>query len=161
MAATPTPPTSDILGILQREQERAISLLSLNPSLSSLFTSCANRAAVLEPTSATPSVESGGWKALQTGITSLREESEKLELENREVVRRLETAEASQEASRSQITSLKFINANQQNEINALRRELLEARDLQDRLMTDFNTERGVHYIRVSDLEVSLNPVRW
>lgn len=161
MAATPTPPTSDILGILQREQERAISLLSLNPSLSSLFTSCANRAAVLEPTSATPSVESGGWKALQTGITSLREESEKLELENREVVRRLETAEASQEASRSQITSLKFINANQQNEINALRRELLEARDLQDRLRTDLNTETAVHYIRVSDLEVSLNPVRW
>ena len=161
MAATPTPPTSDILGILQREQERAISLLSLNPSLSSLFTSCANRAAVLEPTSATPSVESGGWKALQTGITSLREESEKLELENREVVRRLETAEASQEASRSQITSLKFINANQQNEINALRRELLEARDLQDRLRTDLNTETAVHYIRVSDLEVSLNPLRW
>ncbi|KAF9642245.1 hypothetical protein BDM02DRAFT_3273540, partial [Thelephora ganbajun] len=105
---------NDILAILQREQDHAVLLLSLSPLLSSLFISYADRAVTLQSASVTPSPESMEWKALQSNIAALREENEKLKSENRELAVKLATAEASQEAFRSQVSSLKEVNATQQ-----------------------------------------------
>ncbi|KAF9645581.1 hypothetical protein BDM02DRAFT_3119983 [Thelephora ganbajun] len=144
---------SDILAILQREQDHAMSLLSLSPLLSSLFVSYANRAAALESASATPSPESEEWETLQSDIAALREENEKLKSENRELAVKLAAAEASQEAFRSQVSSLKEVNTIQQDEIKSLRAELVEAKDVYDLLMTDSSAERAAHQIQISDLE--------
>ena len=147
---------SDIFGILQREQDHALSLLSLSPLLSSLFISYANRAAVLELASATPSPESEEWKTLQTTIAILREENENLKSENREMAEKLEAVEASQEAFRSQVSSLKEVNTTQQTDIKSLWAELFEAGDKYDLLMEDSNAEKSALQAQVSDLEVRL-----
>ncbi|KAF9645580.1 hypothetical protein BDM02DRAFT_3119982 [Thelephora ganbajun] len=120
---------SDILAILQREQDHAVSLLSLSPLLSSLFVSYANRAAALESASTTPSLESEEWKVLQSDIAALREENEKLRFENHELVVKLVAAEASQKASRS------------------------EAKDTYDQLIMGSNAEKTVHQVQISDHE--------
>jgi len=145
---------TDVLGILQREQDRAIALLSSSPLLSSLFVSYANQAAAFEAASATPSAESEEWKALQNAIVTLREGIEKLESENVKVTEGLEAAEASREAFRSQVSSLKEVNTTQENEIKSLRAELAEAKEKYDRLMVDSNAEKAALQIRVLDLEV-------
>ena len=145
---------SDILGILQREQDHAMALLSSSPLLSSLFVSYANRAAALESASSTPSPESEEWKTLQTTIAELREENGELKSENFGVTGKLEAAVASQEAFRSQVLSLKEINTTQQDDTKSLRAELAEAEDNYDRFMVDSNTEKASLQVQVSDLEV-------
>jgi len=147
----------DILGILQREQDHAVALLSSSPLLSSLFVSYANQAAALESASATPSPESEEWKALQNGIATLQEEIEKLKSENLETVKWLESAEASREAFRSQVLSLKDVNTTQQDDITSLRTELAEAKEKYDRIMVDSNTEKTTLQVQVLDLEVCLD----
>lgn len=133
-----------------------MSLLSLSPLLSSLFVSYANRVAALESASATPSPESEEWKALQTTVTALREENEKLRLEAREIAEKLEVAGASQEAFRSQIASLKEVNTTQQDDIKFVRAELSEAKDKYNRLKVDSDTEKAALEAQVLDLEVRL-----
>ena len=145
---------NDILGILQREQDHAMALLSSSPLLSSLFVSYANRAAALESASSTPSPESEEWKTLQTTIAELREENGELKSESLEVTGKLEAAVASQEAFRSQVLSLKEINTTQQDDIKSLRAELTEAEDNYDRFMVDSNMEKASLQVQVSDLEV-------
>lgn len=130
-----------------------MSLLSLSPLLSSLFITYANEVAALEPGSIAPSPESEEWKALQNFVAVLREENEQLKSENRDVVLKLEAAEASQEAFRSQILSLKEANTAQQDEIKSLWRELLEVKSQYDQLTTDSTAEKTAHKIRISDLE--------
>jgi len=148
---------TDILGILQREQDRAIALLSSSPLLTSLFISYANQAAALESASATPSPESEEWKGLQNAIITLREGIEKLESENVKVTEGLEAAEASREAFRSQVSSLKEVNTTQENDIRSLRAELAEAKEKYDQLMVGSNAEKAALQIRVLDLEVRLS----
>ncbi|KAF9642361.1 hypothetical protein BDM02DRAFT_3124627 [Thelephora ganbajun] len=131
-----------------------MSLLSLSPLLSSLFVSYANRAAALESASATPSPESEEWRALQSNIAALREGNEELKSENRELAVKLATAEASQEAFRSQVSSLKEVNTTQQGDIKSLQVELVEAKDAYDRLLMNSDAERAAHQIRISDHEV-------
>ena len=141
---------SDILGILQREQDRAITLLSSSPLLASLFVSYANQVAALESASATPSPKSEEWKDLQNTIATLEEEIKKLKSENLELTKGLELAEA----FRSQVSSLKAINATQQDDIESLRVEFAEVKEKYDRLMVDSNVEKAALQIRVLDLEV-------
>ena len=150
-----SPVKNDILGILQREQDHAVELLSLSPLLSSLFISYANRAAALETTSATPSPESEEWKSLQDTVAGLQEENEKLKLENLEVVGKMDAAMASREAFCSQVSSLKEVNTTQQGDIRLLRAELAEVKVEYDRLVADSNAERTALRIKNSDLEVS------
>ena len=133
-----------------------MSLLSLSPLLSSLFVSYANRVAALESASATPSPESEEWKALQTTVTALQEENEKLRLEAREIAEKLEVAGASQEAFRSQIASLKEVNTTQQDDIKSVRAELSEAKDKYNRLKVDSDAEKAALEVQVLDLEVRL-----
>ena len=142
---------SDILGILQREQDHAVTLLSLSPLLSSLFVSYAHRAAALESTSSTHSTESE-QKAHQTAVAAFREENERLKLENLDVARRSEAVAASQETFRAHISSLKEVIATQQNDIKSLRAELVEGREKHDRLVV----ERAALQIQVIDLEASV-----
>ena len=150
---------SDILGILQREQDHAISLLSLSPLLASLFISYANRAATLESASATPSSDSEEWKALHVTITVLQEENEKLKSETQEMAGKLKTAEASHEAFRSQVSYLKEANTSQRDDIKSLQAELVETNDWHDKLMADSSAERAALQIQVSDLEVCRNRI--
>ena len=131
-----------------------MSLLSLSPLLSSLFISYADRAAILESATATPSPESEGWKALQATTAALREENEKLKSETCEVAGKLEAAGASQEAFRSQVSSLKEANTTQQGDIKSLRAELAEAKEKYNRLAVNSNAEKAALHIRVLDLEV-------
>ena len=144
---------SDILGILQREQDRAIVLLSSSPLLASLFVSYANQVTALESVSATPSPESEEWKALQNAITTLEEEIEKLKSENIELTKGLDSAEA----FRSQVSSLRAVNATQQDNIESLRVEFTETKETYDRLVVDSNAEKATLQIRVLDLEVCLD----
>ncbi|KAF9641940.1 hypothetical protein BDM02DRAFT_3124979 [Thelephora ganbajun] len=129
-------------------------LLSSSPLLASLFVSYANQAAALESTLATPSPESEEWKALQTTISTLEEKTEKLKSENLETVGRLEAAAASQEAFRSQVSSLREVNTTQQDDIKSLRAELTEVKGKHDRLLVESNAERASLQVRVLDLEV-------
>ncbi|KAF9642246.1 hypothetical protein BDM02DRAFT_2470833 [Thelephora ganbajun] len=144
----------DILGILQREQDRAMELLSSSPLLASLFVSYANQAAALESALATPSPESDEWKALQNTISTLEEKIEKSKSEDLEIVERLEVATASQEAFRSQVSSLREVNATQQDDIKSLRAELIEVKGKHDRLLVESNAERAGLQGMVLDLEV-------
>ena len=146
----------DILGILQREQDRAVALLSSSPLLASLFVSYANQAAALESASATSPTESDEWKALETTITALQEEIDKLKPENIKMAEKLEAGTASLEAFRSQVASLKEANTTHQREIHSLSAELIESKDKYNRLLEDSNAERDSLLNKVSDLEVSL-----
>ena len=152
---------SDILGILQREQDHAVALLSLSPLLSSLFVSYAHQAAALESTSSAPSPESEGWKALQAAVDALQEENKKLELEKLEVAGKLEATVASQEAFQSQVSSLKEVNATQQDDIESSRAELAGVKEKYDRLIVDSNAERAALQIQVLDLEVGTRIWSW
>jgi predicted RNase H-like nuclease (RuvC/YqgF family) len=136
-----------------------MSLLSLSPLLSSLFISYADRATALETAPATPSPESEEWKELQTTITALRAYNEKLKSEAREMVGKLEMAEASQEAFCSQISCLKEVDTTQQDDIKSLQAELVEAKDQHDLLMADSNVQVAALQVRVLDLEVKLEPL--
>ena len=147
----------DILGILQREQDRAMALLSSSPLLASLFVSYANQAAALESASATPSPESKEWEALQNTVSTSQEEIEKLKSENIEMVEGLKAAKDSREAFRFQVSSLKEVNTTQENEIKSLRAEVIEAREKHDQLMVDSNAEKAALQIWVLDLEVRLD----
>ena len=146
----------DVLGILQREQDRAMALLSSSPLLTSLFVSYANQAAALESASAIPSPESEGWKTLRNTTVALREEVGKLKLENFKMAEGLRAAADSQKAFRSQVSSLKEVNTTQENEIKSLRAELAEAKDNYDRLLANSNTEKATLQGRVLNLEVHL-----
>ena len=132
-----------------------MTLLSLSPLLSSLFISYANRAAALESASATPSLDGEERKALQDSIVALREENEKLRSENLGVVGELRSAVASQEAFRSQVSSLKEVNTAQQEDLKILREELAEAEGKYDRLTVDSNAETAALQTHVLDLEVN------
>ena len=144
----------DILGILQREQDRAMVLLSSSPLLTSLFVSYANQAAALESASTTPSPESEEWKALQNTIDTLHEEIGGLKSENIEMAEGLKAATESLEAFRSQVSSLKEANTAQENEIKSLRAELTESKEEYDRLLVNSNAERAALQGQAFDLEV-------
>ena len=146
---------SDILRILQREQDHAVALLSLSPLLSSLFVSYAGRAAAFDSATSTPSPESKELKSLQVDLTALQEENEDLKLGSLELARKLEAAMASQEAFRSQVSSLKELNTAQEGNIQSLRADLVEAREKYERLVVDSNAEKVALQIQVSHLEVS------
>ena len=143
---------SDIIGILQREQDHAVALLSSSPLLASLFVSYANKAATLECT--TPSTETEEWKALEKMISTQQEEIDRLKPENVKMTESLEAATASLEAFRSQVASLKEVNVAQQQEINSLRTELLESKDQHIRLVEDSDAEKDALRSTISDLEV-------
>jgi len=131
-------------------------LLSLSPLLSSLFVSYANRAASHRSASSTPSHESEEWKAFQSTVTVFREENERLQSENREMVLKLEAAEASNEGFRSHISSLRQVNAAQQSEVNSLRKELVETKDLYERVMKDWNGEKAAYQTRISGIQTEV-----
>ena len=84
----------------------------------------------------------------------MREENEKLKSETRETAEKLEAAEDSQDAFRSQVSSLKEVNAAQQDDIKSLWAELFEAGDKYDRLVEDSNMEKSTLQVQVLDLEV-------
>ena len=133
-----------------------MALLSSSPLLSSLFVSYANQAAAFEAASATPSPESEEWKAFQNAVATLQEEIKKLKSENLEVTEGLGVAEASREAFRTQVSSLKEVNATQRGDIESLREEVTEAKDKYDRLLADSNAEKAALQVKVLDLEVRL-----
>jgi len=145
----------DILAILQREQDHAMSLLSLSPILSSLFISYANRIATLESAPATPSPESEDWKALQDTVAALREKNDKLESENRDMVGNLATATSSQEAFRTLVAALKEDAAIQQDDFRMLRQQCVEGTDRYNRLVAESNSEKAAFQAQILDLEVS------
>lgn len=133
-----------------------MALLSSSPLLASLFVSYSNRAAALESAFTTPSPESEEWKTLQNTIAMLQEEIKDLKSENLETTEGLKVAEASQEAFRSQISSLKEVNTSQQDDIKSLRAELAGVRDKYDRLMVDSSTDKAALQDQVMVLEVRL-----
>jgi len=148
---------SEILGILQREQDCAMALLSSSPLLASLFVSYANQAVAFESASATPSPESEERKVLQNTIVTLQDGISKLKSENLGMAKGLEVARASQEALHSQVSSLKDVNTSQENDIESLRAELFETKERYDRLTVDSDAENATLRSLVSDLEVRLD----
>jgi len=151
----------DILAILQREQDHAMSLLSLSPLLSSLFISYANRTAALELASATPSPESEDRKALQATVTALREKNDKLESENRDMAGKLEAAASSQEAFRALVAALKEDVEDQQNNFRNLKEQYAEGNHRYNRLVEESTVERAAFRAQVLDLEASTGIWSW
>ena len=133
-----------------------MSLLSLSPLLSSLFLSYANRAASFGSSFPIPSPESEEWKTIHDNIKTLREEDSRLKSENREIILKLDAAEASREGFCSHISSLEEINAAQRVENNSLRKGFVESKDLYERAMKDWNAEKAAYQARISSLEVGL-----
>lgn len=133
-----------------------MSLLSMSPLLSSLFISYAARAAVIGSCTTSPPPESGEWKSLQDTIAALQEENEKLKSEIHHMAGKLETAETSREVFHSQISSLKEVNATQEEDIRSLRAQVSEAKHNYDRLVEDSNAEKAALRVQISDLEVGL-----
>lgn len=157
MAKTLSPATQiDVFGILQREQDHAMALLSSSPLLAALFVSYANQAAALE--ASTPSVESEEWKALENNTSRLQEEVGGLKLENLGMTERLAEAAASLEAFRSQVVSLREVNSAREHQVNSLRAELIESREKYNRLLESSNAERNTLQNLVSDHEVCFVP---
>ena len=150
--ALPSATQSDVLEILQREQDRAIALLSSSPLLSGLFVSYANRAAALR--SSVLSTENEGRKALESVVSRLREEIDELKLEKLEMAERLAVTMASIEAFRSQVTSLKEVRVAQQRDVDSLQAELFEFEGRYNQLAESSNAEREALRTMVSDLEV-------
>lgn len=72
---------------------------------------------------------------------------------------KLEAAAASQEAFRSQVSSLKEINMTQQVDIKALQTELIGSKDERDRLVLDSNAEKAAFQVQLSNLEVGTHLV--
>ena len=132
-----------------------MSLLSISPLLSSLFISYANRAAVFESASAAPSPDSEEWKALQATATRLQEENDKLELENREMVGKLEAATSSQEAFRTLVATLKEDAEVQQDSFRILVGQCAEGTERYNRLVEESSAERAAFQAQISDLQVS------
>ena len=147
---------NDALEILQREQDRAIVLLSSSPLLTSLLVSYANQVAALESTFTTP--PESERKVLQNTIAALQEEIRVLKSENFEMAEGLEAAKVSLEASCSQVSSLQEVNTTQQDDIRSLRAELIEAKEKYNRLIEDSDAEKTAFQIQVLDLEVWLGP---
>ena len=145
---------TEILGILQREQDHAMALLSSSPMLASLFVLYAKQAAVLGSASATPSPESEEWKALQNTTVTLRGEIQELNSENLELKKELELAKA----FHSRVSSLEAINTAQQNDIKFLRAELAGARETYDQRMASSNAEKAALQVRILELEVCVYP---
>ena len=137
---------SDILEIFQQEQDRAVSLLSLSPSLATLLLSYSNR------------VEIQNRRAFSEAIIQLLEENQRLKSEAPEMVQRLRATEASQKTVRSQLSSLREAGATHQNAIDSLREELVEVEDKYDRFMADSNAEKAALHLQVLDLEVHCQP---
>lgn len=135
-----------------------MSLLSLSPLLSSLFVSYASRASGRMSGSVTTTSDSEEWKVLQDTITSLREENEKLKLEAREMVRKSEMSEASQEMLRSQVSSLNETNAAHREDIKFLRAELVEVKENYNQVVTNSEAEMAALRVKVSDLQVGSEP---
>ena len=144
------PTQTDVLGILQREQDRAIALISSSPLVTSLFVSYANQAITAESASAIPSPESEEWKALQNTTTALREEIEKLRSENLKLMKELESAKE----FRSQVSSLKAVSTTQRDNIKSLQAELAGAKEKYNQHMVDSDAEKGALQVQVLDLEV-------
>ena len=147
----------DILAILQREQDHAMSLLSLSPLLSSLFISYANRTAALESASATPFPESEDWKALQATVAGLREKNDKLESANRDIAGKLEAAASSQEAFRALVATLKEEGEIQRDDFRILTQQCAEGDDRYNRLVAESTAEKAAFQAQILDLEVSIH----
>lgn len=151
---------NDIVEIFQQEQEHALSLLSLSPLLSSLFLSYARRASGHGSASATASADSEEWKVLQNTIKSLREENEKLRVNSREMIRKLEMSEASQAMLRSQVSSVNEANGTYRDDINTLRAELIELRIKYGRILKDSEAEKNALKVQISDIEKQRGQLR-
>ena len=99
----------DILQIIQKEEDHAMSLLAASPLLSSLFLTYANRAATLDGPS-TPSPIDLEWTEMKALNTRLQEEVALLRGQLNKEADRAKTAEDCIEALRAQFFSI--INAN-------------------------------------------------
>lgn len=77
-----------------------------------------------------------------------------LKSENLGMTEGLKGSEASQEAFRSQVSSLKEVNIAQQDDIKSLREELAEVKGKYDGLLIISNAEKAAFQVQVSDLEV-------
>ena len=71
-----------------------MALLSSSPLFAGLLLSYVNQATAPEPASATPFPESEEWEVLRNAISTLREEIEKLKLENLGLTKELESSKA-------------------------------------------------------------------
>jgi chromosome segregation ATPase len=99
----------DILQIIRKEEDHAMSLLAASPLLSSLFLTYANRAATLDGPSA-PSPIDTEWTEMKSLNNRLQEEVMSLRDQLNKETDRAKTAEDCVEALRVQLSSVKDAN---------------------------------------------------
>ena len=96
----------DILQIIRKEEDQAMSLLAASPLLSSLFLTYANRAAALDGPP-TPSPIDREWSEMKALNSSLQEEVTSLRAQLEKEAVRAKAAEDCVEALRAQVSSFR------------------------------------------------------
>ena len=115
----------DILQIIRKEEDRAMSLLSASPLLSSLFLTYAKRAATLDgPPS--PSPIDTEWKEMKTMNARLQGEIASLRVQLNKETDRAKMAEDCVEALRAQLSTVKCANRDLETTVSDGRTELEE-----------------------------------
>ena len=112
----------DILQIIRKEEDHAMSLLSASPLLSSLFLSYANKAATLDGPQA-PSPIDLEWNEMKILNSRLQEEVASLRAQLDKQTGRAQMAEDCVEALRAQITSVKDANRDLETKVSKERAE--------------------------------------
>ena len=122
----------DILQIIRKEEDHAMSLLSASPLLSSLFLTYANRAATLDGPAA-PSPIDVEWTEMKTLNNRLQEEVALLRDQLNKETDRAKVAEDCVEALRAQLSSVKCTNRD-------LETEALDERTKLDAITSEYVT---------------------
>ena len=113
----------DILQIIRKEEDHAMSLLAASPLLSSLFLTYANRAATLDGPP-TPSPIDLEWTEMKALNTRLQEEVASLRDQLNKETDRAKTAEDCVEALRAQLSSIKNANCDLETAVSEERARL-------------------------------------
>jgi len=124
----------DILQIIRKEEDHAMSLLSASPLLSSLFLTYANRAATLDGPPA-PSPVDVEWTEMKTLNNRLQEEAALLRDQLKRETDRAKVAEDCVEALRAQLSSVKCANRD-------LETEALEERIKLEAITSEYTTHK-------------------
>lgn len=113
----------DILQIIRKEEDHAMSLLAASPLLSSLFLAYANKAATLDGP-APPSPIDLEWTEMKALNNRLQEEVASLRAQLDKETDRAKTAEDCVEALRAQLSSVKDVNRDLETTVSTERARL-------------------------------------
>jgi chromosome segregation ATPase len=139
----------DILQIIRKEEDQAMSLLAASPLLSSLFLTYANRAATLDG-SPTPSPIDKEWAEMKASNKSLQDEVESLRAQLHKETERAKAAEDCVDALRAQLSSVKNANCD-------LETALVDERVKLGEITTEYEEHKKEATRTIAELRVNMD----